>query len=645
MGQTIQVTCPGTNVFYTTDGSEPTTNSDRVSNIAGNIGSIHWFNTTNDLSFLRVKAFIDTTNATLTAAGQPVSAATIGTPPDFNPSLQAGIGATVVIPVVCNLAPGQQIESFQFRLEIAPVNNPNTPVFSPLSIYPTNDFVPVITIAQNGSVASYSAAPYANGITNGLAVSAIGDGNNVLFKNYAVVSLLAVQIPYTANEGDTYSLNVLYPSATADGFNTPVPLTALPPVTIVVTNLPYLVGDSASATSGSWYNAGTFGDGNLDNADVNQAFDAASGLRTPYAFSDAFNAMDAYPVDTAGSVGGDGQIRFLDWNTILNRSLRLDTNNWDREWSQDGFLIDFTTNLVSHGLTEPATKAATKGLSEVNPAAPWYRPALLGADSVSDVAANSTVLVPVYAQLADGSSLSGLQFRVVVTPQASAPALSEAPQLVLASGVTPPYITHSFQAGETAFGWSVGSCDFASLSSNFLGWVSFTVPTNAVTGQTYQVSFLNADGAPDLNNQYTNLETRSATVAVNASAPPASICSDEWKINFFGSTTNPAAADNADPDGDGVPNWMEFLAGTDPTNPNSKLVLNAAALQTIKGQRNISVQWLTAPGRAYAVQWNNNLAGGAWQTLGTVSGNGYTTNCADLTPTNSTRYYRLSVLP
>jgi hypothetical protein len=59
----------------------------------------------------------------------------------------------------------------------------------------------------------------------------------------------------------------------------------------------------------------------------------------------------------------------------------------------------------------------------------------------------------------------------------------------------------------------------------------------------------------------------------------------------------------------------------------------------------MELSWLTAPGRAYAVQWNNNLAGGAWQTLGSVSGNGYTTNCADLTLTNSTRYYRLSVLP
>jgi sugar lactone lactonase YvrE len=637
MGQDILVTSPNPGVYYTTDGSEPTTNSAPVS-ITGNNGHIHWFNTTNDLTALRVKAFINGTNASATVSGQPVTTNTIGTPPDFNPMIQAGIGSSIVIPVVCNLGTNQQIKSYQLRYEIYPTNNANTPVMQPLSIFPTNDFIPVVTAIQNGALGTVNYSYYTHTLTNGIAFStAITNGNNgnTSFKNYAVVVMLEVLIPYAANEGDTYALNVLYPSATSDGYNANVPLTPMPTTMIVVTNIPYVVGDSASP-SGSWYNAGTFGDDNLDNSDVNQAFYASSGLRVPYSFSDVFNAMDVYPSDSPGFVGGDGQIRFLDWQTILNRSLRLDPNNWSRAWSAGGILVNnFTNIVVPHPL-----------LTKVNPkvaTAPWYRQVLMGVGSVGNVTPDAIVYVPVYAKLDDGSTLSGLQFRAVVTPQDYAPPLTAAPQLVMSGGTMSPYLTKSLKSDATAFGWSLGSFNFLSRSSNFLGWVTFTVPHTAVSGQSYLVSLANADGAPNVNTQY-NFESRSATVTVNAPAPPASICSDEWKVCFFGSTTNPAAADNADPDGDGVPNWMEFLAGTDPTSPQSKLQIASGGLLTTKSQRQMQLNWLTAPGRAYELQSSSSLTGG-WTTIATVSGDGTVSSLSDTNSAGTTRYYRLHILP
>jgi len=270
---------------------------------------------------------------------------------------------------------------------------------------------------------------------------------------------------------------------------------------------------------------------------------------------------------------------------------------------------------------------------------------LLGAESVGNVPTNSTAYVPIYAQLADGASLSGLQFRAVVTPQNGAPALTTAPQLVPAGGVASPLFTQSFKAGETAFGWELNSFNYTSLSSNLLGWITFTVPASAQTNATYQVSLLNADGAPNATNQY-DIQTRSATVVVNAAAPPATICSDEWKIRYFGSTTNPAAADNADPDGDGVPNWMEFLEGTDPTNAASKLQFAGAVATVGKGHTGMQFQWNTALGHAYKVQWSANLSNpSGWNTLTTISATGTSTNCADPGFSNTTRYYRLLVLP
>ena len=49
--------------------------------------------------------------------------------------------------------------------------------------------------------------------------------------------------------------------------------------------------------------------------------------------------------------------------------------------------------------------------------------------------------------------------------------------------------------------------------------------------------------------------------------------SDEWKVKFFGSVDSPDAAPDADPDKDGLPNWKEYLAVTNPTDAQSHLHL------------------------------------------------------------------------
>jgi hypothetical protein len=409
----------------------------------------------------------------------------------------------------------------------------------------------------------------------------------------------------------------------------------MPPVTVLVTNVPYLVGDSASAAGGVWYNAGDFGDGKLDNADANNAFYASLGIRVPYAFSDLFNAMDAWPVDPLST--GDGFIRYNDWQVILQRSLGLNTNNWLREWSAGGYLIDFSTNLPPQALVKVPEGKTT-------PAWPWYRQALVGGMSVGNVVPGQAVSVPVYVKLQNGSTLGGLQFLAQVTPQNGAPALAQAPQFSLAAGVAASTFQVASPPGQTGHGWALGSFNFLSDSSNFLGWVTFTVPATAQAGQVYTLSFGGADGSPDLNSEY-DFETRSAYVAVSAPAPQPSICSDEWKVCFFGSLTNPSAADSADPDGDGVPNWMEYLAGTDPTDAKSKLHFSSAAKQVVSGRPQVTLQWLTAPGKAYQVQWATRPGGGAWSALTTVSGNGAVASCADTNTTAAARFYRLQVLP
>jgi hypothetical protein len=218
--------------------------------------------------------------------------------------------------------------------------------------------------------------------------------------------MLAVTIPSTANVNDSYKIQVVQPSGTSDGQQAPIRLNPLGARSIVVSNISYVVGDSSL---GTWYNAGDFGDGNLDNSDVNNAFYASLGIRVPYSFTDAFDAMDAFPDDANGAVGGDGQIRFLDWQRILSRSLRRDQNNWGRSWSAGGLRIPGNTTLSGSANT-PATSSSIVGDGSV-----WFRQAILVALSQENVKPNSTVDVPVYIKVKVGNSLAGLQFRARLT--------------------------------------------------------------------------------------------------------------------------------------------------------------------------------------------------------------------------------------
>ncbi len=266
---------------------------------------------------------------------------------------------------------------------------------------------------------------------------------------------------------------------------------------------------------------------------------------------------------------------------------------------------------------------------------------LLGASSVGSALPGNVVSIPVYVKLADGATLSGMQFRAVLTPQNGAPALTQVPQLVRASGIAAPTFEQSFLAGMNAFGWQLGSFNFQSRSSNFLGWITFTIPAGTQAGQSYVLSFANADGSPDLNTQY-EFETRSASAAVAVAATPASICSDEWKLRYFGSLTAANAADLADPDADGVANWLEYLASTDPTDASSKLHFSGAEKN---GQSQMVIHWQSALGKAYEIQSSSTLVGGVWNTLGTVSGDGNVAAYTDTGVSATARYYRLRVLP
>ncbi len=90
--------------------------------------------------------------------------------------------------------------------------------------------------------------------------------------------------------------------------------------------------------------------------------------------------------------------------------------------------------------------------------------------------------------------------------------------------------------------------------------------------------------------------------------------SDAWEKYYFGSVLD-SRSQTTDSDGDGMSDYAEFIAGTNPTNAASKLVmLSASALAS----NQVQVQWAAIPGRLYQVQTSGVL--GQSQPLPALSG-------------------------
>ncbi|MHB8521738.1 MAG: hypothetical protein ACYDH9_13395 [Limisphaerales bacterium] len=523
-------------LWYTTDGSTPSENGPTSTQYTpGDVLNV--VNGTNDVTVnvIAVKTgYSPSSLVSHTFHFSDIQNSFVGFTRDF----KAGIGATVIVPVEVKLNSTNVLKSVQFRVEVTPIAGaPAVSTQMRNVVITTNDFVQLTLPATNAP----SSSTYTAGTTTGVSIAYLGQSTGFNASGSMVVALIAVPIPATATVGQQYTLALVQPSGTSDAGQTTVAMAPFASHIITVSNVPYSVGDSAP---GAGYNAGDFGNGNLNNNDVNNALAASLGLRVPFSFSDAFDAMDAFPVDTAGSVGGDGQIRFLDWQIILQRALRLDTNNWIRLWSAGGVRTSTRTNLNSAPSLPAQSSSADSAsggiilngvrLKNVN--------AQLGATSQGNANPGDVVNVPVSVNVASGSSLAGLQFRAVVQPVGDAPALTQPVQFTPATGIPAP-MAPTLPSNQAGGGWPVISqtSSFAAplTGNNVLGTVSVPIPPTAQPGQLYSVAIVNADGAPNLSTQY-NFATGVGFVSVQAPAvQPAVSAMGGFKLNWFGEAGQP----------------------------------------------------------------------------------------------------------
>jgi hypothetical protein len=189
---------------------------------------------------------------------------------------------------------------------------------------------------------------------------------------------------------------------------------------------------------------------------------------------------------------------------------------------------------------------------------------------------------------------------------------------------------------------------------------SLSVTTNWTTPQlqaAYNWQFVNNDGSLGVHNAPFATGLLKASMAKLTGVSVAGGLPDAWEIQYFGSVSNPLGAPDADPAGDGIPNWLKYSLNLNPlvpglTVPNGVVYANGtelggdSATNSIEIYTAADVTFNTVAGTSYQIQEVSALSGG-WQNIGSsilATNNGA---LSYLTPmgTNVQQFFRVVETP
>ena len=185
------------------------------------------------------------------------------------------------------------------------------------------------------------------------------------------------------------------------------------------------------------------------------------------------------------------------------------------------------------------------------------------------------------------------------------------------------------------------------------GAVSYNVKRSLVSGGPYAFA-TNTTGTSVTDTGLTNGMTyyyivtalNAATESVNSaevSAMPLSPV-QQWRQTNFGTINGSGnAADNADPDGDGMTNAAEYTAGTDPKDRASALRVSTIATNA----SDVTMNFASVAGKTYRLERSDTLQDGSWLPVqDNIAGTGGTLQVVDSGGMAQTkRFYRLVIVP
>ncbi|MEJ5239433.1 MAG: hypothetical protein WHT82_13820, partial [Limisphaera sp.] len=175
-----------------------------------------------------------------------------------------------------------------------------------------------------------------------------------------------------------------------------------------------------------------------------------------------------------------------------------------------------------------------------------------------------------------------------------------------------------------------------------VGRVRMRVPPSANGNAAYIVQMLHSSASP---NGLAPFSTRARNGVVALRDRSASSWGDGipdwWRLRYFGTVTGVLGAADADADGDGVPNRLEYETGTDPSDSRSHARVEAGRPGSAGS---LVLQWPSVPGYEYVLEWAPDL-GGPWFPVFTQRATGWQMSYRQSVNEGPRRFYRVRFNP